>query len=442
MTNNAPYGQRISWTIGLRGFLVVSVWGLIAACDVNEAEGEPDLELDIHDERNIDFWGREYLDSGSIRRAILEQSLNFRENGYAWLRLNEYGVSQNGADLGWELLPEFAPSVRPFIQDDSSDMSFEPVPLLAEDWTRADLYTLGQWAFERYPVQLDGASELLLRQNEDLTWWGMARDDEGQVGGLVEVQLPSGGTALGMTCATCHGDVVDGSAVDGRAVAGLDRGRLMADAAVGGGPDNTETSASWGAGRVDVTADGVSNAQAIPDLRAIRYQRHLNATGGVTNSLPALAVRIETLIITSHGGQVRPPRAVSLALAWYLWNLEPAARGNSPGTPEQQQAGRAVFDRECARCHGDGVTSVGLVPMSDVGTDTRAGDSPERGTGMWRVPTLVGVSGRSQWFHTGVSTDLAGLFQASRLLVEPGHAFGTTLSAAEKASLLMWLEQL
>ena len=291
-------------------------------------------------------------------------------------------------------------------------------------------------------MQLDGASELLLRQNEDLTWWGMTRDDEGQVGGLVEVQLPSGGTALGMTCATCHGDVVDGSAVDGRAVAGLDRGRLMADAAVGGGPDNTETSASWGAGRVDVTADGVSNPQAIPDLRAIRYQRHLNATGGVTNSLPALAVRIETLIITSHGGQVRPPRAVSLALAWYLWNLEPAARGNSPGTPEQQQAGRAVFDRECARCHGDGVTSVGLVPMSDVGTDTRAGDSPERGTGMWRVPTLVGVSGRSQWFHTGVSTDLAGLFQASRLLVEPGHAFGTTLNATEKASLLLWLEQL
>jgi hypothetical protein len=61
---------------------------------------------------------------------------------------------------------------------------------------------------------------------------------------------------------------------------------------------------------------------------------------------------------------------------------------------------------------------------------------------MWRVPSLVGVSGRSQWFHTSVSTDLAGLFQASRLLMEPGHAFGTTLNAAEKASLLMWLEQL
>jgi hypothetical protein len=217
---------------------VVSVWGLIAACDVNEAEGEPDLELDIHDERNIEFWGREYLESRLFRRTVLEQSLNFQENGYARLRLNEYGVLQNGSDAGWELLPEFAPLVRPFIPDQGFGIPFEPVPLLAADWTRADLYTLGQWAFERYPVQLDGASELLLRQNEDLTWWGMTRDDEGQVGGLVEVQLPSGGTALGMTCATCHGDVVDGSAVDGRAVAGLDRGRLMADAAVGGGPKN------------------------------------------------------------------------------------------------------------------------------------------------------------------------------------------------------------
>jgi mono/diheme cytochrome c family protein len=429
-------------TLWLRRFSSVAVCSLLSACEVGETRDEPNSATEIHDERNIELWGREYLDSLSFRRGILEQSLNFQENGYARLRLNEYGVSQNGSDAGWELLPEFAPLVRLFIPDQGFGIPFEPVPLLAADWTRADLYTLGQWAFERYPVQLDGASELLLRQNEDLTWWGMTRDDEGQVGGLVEVQLPSGGTALGMTCATCHGDVVDGSAVDGRAVAGLDRGRLMADAAVGGGAGEGPASAAWGAGRVDVTADGVSNPQAIPDLRAIRYQRHLNATGGVTNSLPALAVRIETLIITSHGGQVRPPRAVSLALAWYLWNLEPAARGSSPGTPEQQQAGRAVFDRECARCHGDGVTSVGLVPMSDVGTDTRAGESTERGTGMWRVPSLVGVSGRSQWFHTGVSTDLAGLFQASRLLMEPGHAFGTTLNAAEKASLLMWLEQL
>ena len=147
MTNNAPYGQRISWTIGLRGFLVVSVWGLIAACDVNEAEGEPDLELDIHDERNIDFWGREYLDSLSFRRGILEQSLNVRDNGYARLRLNNYGVSERGVDSGWELLPELSGAVRPFIPDQGFGIPFEPVPLLAEDWTRADLYTLGQWAF-------------------------------------------------------------------------------------------------------------------------------------------------------------------------------------------------------------------------------------------------------------------------------------------------------
>lgn len=442
MTCRAAFAQRISWMIWRREIPRVVVCGLLAACDSGETRDEPHSVPEIHDETTIELWGREYLDSRSFRRLILEQSLNVRQNGYARLRLNNYGVSGEGADSGWELLPELSGAVRPFIQDDGSETPFEPVPLLAADWTRADLYTLGQWAFERYPVQLDGAAEVLWRQNEDLTWWGMTRDDEGQVGGLVEVQLPNGGTALGMTCATCHSDVVHGIPIDGRAVAGLDRGRLMADAAVGGAPADAGEAASWGAGRVDVTADGMSNPQAIPDLRAIRYQRHLNATGGVTNTLPALAVRIETLIITSHGGQVRPPRSVSLALAWYLWNLQPVARGDALAMPQQQRDGRAVFDRECARCHGDGVTTVGLVPMSEVGTDRLAGESSERGTGMWRVPTLVGVSDRSQWFHTAVSGELADLFQASRLLVEPGHAFGTTLTATEKDSLVSWLEQL
>jgi mono/diheme cytochrome c family protein len=199
----------------------------------------------------------------------------------------------------------------------------------------------------------------------------------------------------------------------------------------------------WGAGQVDVTADGVSNPQAIPDLRAIRYQRYLNATGGVTNSLPALAVRIETLIITSHAGLVRPPREVSLALAWYLWNLEPATEELvSQVASEQRLAGRAVYERECARCHGDGVTTAGLVPLLDVGTDSLAGESPERGTGMWRVPTLVGVSGRSQWFHTGVQGNLSDVFSQSRLQQHPGHVFGTRLSAEDRDALLVWLRQL
>lgn len=430
---NPAQRTRLVWSALL--FFVVA----LLACD--EADHASQGVTEKNDESNIESWGREYLESRLFRRIVLEQSLNFQENGYARLRLNEYGVSENGVDSAWELLPEFAPSVRPFIQGDSSDMPFEPVPRLAEDWTRADLYSLGQWAFERYPVQLDGASEVLVRQNEDLTWWGMGVDDEGQVGGLVEVQLASGGIALGMTCATCHGDVVDGVPVDGRAVADFDRGRLLADAAVGGGAGDGPAQAVWGAGRVDVTADGVSNPQAIADLRPIRYQRQLNATGGVTNTLPALAVRIETLIITSHGGQVRPPRDVSLALAWYLWNLEPASAPDSQATPEQLLLGRAVFDRECARCHGDGVTTVGLVPMSDVGTDTRAGDSPERGTGMWRVPTLVGVSGRSQWFHAGVQGTLLDVFSQSRLEWEPGHTFGLNLNDAEKVALLAWLGQ-
>ena len=197
MTCRAAFAQRISWMIWRREIPRVVVCGLLAACDSGETRDEPHSVPEIHDETTIELWGREYLDSRSFRRLILEQSLNVRQNGYARLRLNNYGVSGEGADSGWELLPELSGAVRPFIQDDGSETPFEPVPLLAADWTRADLYTLGQWAFERYPVQLDGAAEVLWRQNEDLTWWGMTRDDEAiwhpEIREFLQIRRPTSG---------------------------------------------------------------------------------------------------------------------------------------------------------------------------------------------------------------------------------------------------------
>ena len=130
MTRRAAYGQRMTRTLWLRRFSGVTVCSLLSACEGGETRDEPNSATEIHDERNIELWGREYLDSLSFRRGILEQSLNFQENGYARLRLNEYGVSQNGSDAGWELLPEFSPMVRLFIPDQGFGIPFEPVPLL------------------------------------------------------------------------------------------------------------------------------------------------------------------------------------------------------------------------------------------------------------------------------------------------------------------------
>ena len=72
------------------------------------------------------------------------------------------------------------------------------------------------------------------------------------------------------------------------------------------------------AGTVDVTSDDADNPVSITDLRPIRYQKYLHHTGMIHNSLPALAVRIETLAITSSSESVRPPRKIAAALALYL----------------------------------------------------------------------------------------------------------------------------
>ena len=108
MTRRAAYGQRMTRTLWLRRFSGVTVCSLLSACEGGETRDEPNSATEIHDERNIEFWGREYLESRLFRRGILEQSLNVRENGYARLRLNNYGVSEGGANSGWELLPEYS----------------------------------------------------------------------------------------------------------------------------------------------------------------------------------------------------------------------------------------------------------------------------------------------------------------------------------------------
>src|SRR5205814_1995227 len=79
----------------------------------------------------------------------------------------------------------------------------------------------------------------------------------------------------------------------GAVVAGLANRRLDCGGVVGGG---------WGAGRGGVAAALGEEPVAIPDLRPVSLQANLQAGGAVVSGSIELAIRIETLIITAHGG--------------------------------------------------------------------------------------------------------------------------------------------
>jgi mono/diheme cytochrome c family protein len=231
------------------------------------------------------------------------------------------------------------------------------------------------------------------------------------------------------TCATCHASKIGERLVVGRNNPDLDAQKIF-DNDNGGGLRAVN---GWGPGRVDVTADGVDNPVAIADLRPIRHQQHLHHAATLRNEPVALAVRIETLLITSHAQAVRPPRKIAAALAVYLLGLAPDA-------PLPDGDGAAVFARECGTCHAGEAASGAPVPLAIIGTDPTVGASAERGTGFYRVPSLRFVGDRRRMFASGTIEDLDALLAPER--ATPGHRFGLTLTSREREALLVYLREL
>lgn len=298
--------------------------------------------------------------------------------------------------------------------------------LFVEDvqWTEAAILELGALAFRRWPAQPLPTLELELEfSNQDaesvIATRGLWLDAEGAVGGLIAVDYDTGPTVLAATCATCHARVNPA----GRIVDGPASSLQLSDAIDG-----------WPVGTVDATADAVDNPVAMPDLRATLHQNRLHWTGNLENGLLALAVRIDTLLITNASGLARPPRQVAFALAY---NIESLGEGRS--APRDDGTGARVFEDECRRCH-EGIDGSGTwVSVDAVGTDARVAESPERGTGGYRVPSLFRVRERSRLTHRGWDLTLSAFLSEERLERYPGHPFGFDLDAEERAALVQYL---
>ena len=377
---------------------------LVAACKASTA-GSIDSELEL---------GRRFVQSLEFRRSALEQSLAVRDNGDARARLARYGVAGE-----WEALPVVNPLVAPVVELELP--VFERLWSGELDGSQGSLLELGRRAFEEWPAQrlpqmaqlLGPPSDPVSLARERLTRVGAWRDARGRVGGLVWVRHGDSTTEPALTCASCHsrpdaaGRLVHGPASD------FDLGALVGE--------------SWGAGHVDVTVDGSDNPVAVPDLRATRHQRRLHHSGNLYNSLPALAVRTETLLITASSEVVRPPREIAFAIAYYVWSL-----GSSSSEPEPS----TLFRERCGYCHS-GPTGAGeLVALADVGTDGAAARSSARGTGGYRAPSLYRVSQRARLTHLGWPLTVEQFLDPSRQAAWPGHPFGLDLGPEQRHALV------
>lgn len=373
---------------------------------------------------------RGYLDDPSARRAELEAALWLPELRYSRGLLSNYALEAGG----WELLPEMTGESAPLTLADAerladgAPLSLDAAPLETEtdDWV-----ALGQQVFERLPMRYDPYLTWLATRPDLWEQVGLPVEADPERGptvrGLVKYRDARGAVQVGIACALCHGAQDTPGRGDRRLDLGLAR-QLFNDANGISSPLATD----WGPGRVDVSEDGVDAPLAIPDLWGVRYSGWLNSSGVLRVSGPAtLAIRFETQYIKGHRMGSRPARAWTWALAQFVSSLEPPTARTAADAADAR-----VFEMRCAGCHDpDQGFAGGLVQADMLLTDPRAARSPTRGTGHYKVPSLLSVADAAPYLHDGRVPSLDALLRE-------GHPFGDPIDAAERAALLRFLKTL
>jgi len=403
-----------------------------------------------------------YLHDVAYRRSELEASLVNPQDGYGQLRLAHYAT---GSASDWDSLPEWNPATETIAASEldtpsgASATSFVGAGsalTLPDERTLDDaaLIALGKIAFERYPAQLAPYLAVALASRAAAESYGLWTDETRGVGGVIRVRMVDGSASVALTCASCHAARGNSAVEDGRPNAALDLGAAMvADHAAQLDRQTAANLRAWGAGRLDVTTTAGTEPARIADLRAVRFQTNLQQDATLLmRGETTLAIRIETLLITSSGQVLRPPRVVPLALAVYLLSLSDSLPSPS-GAAAASARGAALFQASCASCHAPPTFSGPAVPLALVGTDPLLGLSADRGTGSYRVPSLRGVSTRGPLLHDGTLPSLDAMFDPARTMpaftralhgasAVPGHPFGLDLPDRDRAALLEYLRAL
>lgn len=226
----------------------------------------------------------------------------------------------------------------------------------------------------------------------------------------------------------------------------------------------------------------------IPDLIGVQQRRFLDHTGLVRHHGPGDLMRYTALVqdtigLAGHGSEpARQPKPGArhsdealYALVQYLYSLQPPANPNKLDATAER--GRKIFAREgCAGCHTPPlytnnklIPADGFEPHADagvrtsvmdrrVGTDPRYATQTRKGTGYYKVPSLLGVWYRSPLEHHGSVATLEDWFDPARLGSDyvptgykgpdgqargvRGHEFGLKLKADDRRALVAFLRTL
>lgn len=236
------------------------------------------------------------------------------------------------------------------------------------------------------------------------------------------------------------------------------------------------------------------------ELRGQAGRRYMDSTGHMRHRGPSDLMRF----IDFHQwgsryasfGQYRPQEIPApeeeerysdeqaYALALYIYSLRPIPNPSPPRTVAEKalvSRGRKVFmdpANRCASCHDpkQGYTNNKLTPVDgfsvpadhpekahimsrSVHTDPTLALHTRKGTGFYRVPTLIGLWHRGPFEHNGSVATLEDWFDPRRLRDDyvptgwkgppgtrsravRGHEYGLDLSAEDKAALIAFLKTL
>ncbi len=396
---------------------------LLVACRRPQVAGDPCFAeaTDV-----VALAGR-FEKQADFRRDCLVRSLGGKQNQYTRDRVKHYH------DSDWGQLPVLTFKTRPVLPSDlgkpapAPDDTWQTVPVGAFPDTPDDLKRRGQQMFTRFPAQIERSMLPVLRDASKPDRYGLWQTDD-SVGGLVWIALP-GGVFPSLTCSSCHASVDD----RGELVAGVPNHRFDLGKAKDDYVNARSLYSTWGPGREDIAFDGKDDPLVMADLRPVRFQSHLHRTANVKTSLATLALRVETGLITAHMAAVRPARKDAFALAYYLWTLGDSLRQATQPPP-------LAFQRHCGTCHKGPALAGESIPPSAIHSPMADMPNTARGTGLVRIPSLLGVSDRSLLLYGGEAKGIDDLMAPARR--EGGHAFSASLSIQEREEISTYLRSL
>ena len=241
---------------------------------------------------------------------------------------------------------------------------------------------------------------------------------------------------------------------------------------------------------------GVGNYPTlIPDLYNIQQRKYLDRTGLIQNRDIGDLMRYAALnqgldFFNNYNGFLPRPRPKDpakseiarysdeqlYALAKFIYSLKPPANPNPPPLKEVE-LGRMIFQQEgCVKCHtppyyssGQLTPTLGFTPSDDllmqydikdtcIGTDPGLTLYTRRGTGFYKIPSLIGAWNRTGFLHSGYVKTLEEMFDKARLndnyvpkgykparlktMAIKGHLFGLDLNENDKKALIAFIRSL